>query len=472
MAALRDLVRFLPNERGDLPDFEALQRNNRSDIRSQFKSLLYGTKSAAADLKKVIAGFTVTEDGGGASSQIDITNGVATGAENLPDSSLEYGTFCGPETQTTQSLDFTGQPNGTYSVYVRFSATPGTAATRVFWNATTLQEDTDVMETRYVVDWDVVYGTVSPGDEYIEIAEVVWGGVTVVNANITDKRDLFFEGEPSGGYAHNWGDGANDRNSDRKTYGVFDFYTWVHAMRRQMADVIGASPNGWYTQPPTDLLATSNHIADSSDPHGSVLTQTDLVLSGKLRNVAAINLRDNGDTDYVVIEEIIGADQLFNGWFSLNQTGAAPLVQLNGDFDSTGKLAYAVVGVGSASTSTSYVTLPIVGCPALGGGEIREIQIHGRQVVSGTPTDITVRVVAVDINNGSRTTLGSATIDTTAINSTQDFTVSSGAITAALATEANYYQLEIEGDHTPAAASSTGLFSVQINYSRPRLFST
>ena len=96
MAGKRDIVNFLPNQRVDLPDFRAFQRNQRSDGRSGLTHLLFGNDVATpAAQKRFLGGFQVSEDGGGPSTIIDVIRGTAIGAEILPDLSEEFGVVFG-----------------------------------------------------------------------------------------------------------------------------------------------------------------------------------------------------------------------------------------------------------------------------------------------------------------------------------------------------------------------------------------
>ncbi|MAD95941.1 MAG: hypothetical protein CMB99_01305, partial [Flavobacteriaceae bacterium] len=272
--ALHDLVRFEPNERVDIPDFNAIQQNARSAIRDAFNTLAFGATGTFTE-SRVLGGWQVTQDGGGPAATVDVAYGTALGMEELPDTTIEYGTALGRLLTATQTIDFTGQPNNTYGVYVRFSHTSGVTGNRIFWNADTSAEEVGTINTRNVADWDVTFSLASPGNEYFQIADVVWAGATVATGDITHTRDMFFEGHETGGFASVWGDGGNDRNTDRGQYGARDLYTWVQAVRRQLRDVIGESQ--WYAVPNTDLALTATHIAQSTDAHTASPTWTGTV---------------------------------------------------------------------------------------------------------------------------------------------------------------------------------------------------
>ena len=245
MASIRDLVRFEPSERADLPDFEQIQRGARGEARSLAKALLIG---AAPTLQRSFGGFLVTPTGS-PSSVVNVSRGRALASYEHPLSGeFEYGVPL-LEGDSTLALDFTGKSNGTYGIWIRFSAEAGVPATRIFWNAATLPapgaEEAGSLDTRYVVGWDAEISAASPGTGWQKVASVVWAGSTVSSGNITGTQFMFFEGDAGASYAHVWGDGGNDRNANRNSYGVGDLYTFVHAMRRQLEEIVGDGQK-WY----------------------------------------------------------------------------------------------------------------------------------------------------------------------------------------------------------------------------------
>lgn len=255
----RDIVKVWPDIRLDYGDVTALQRNARSDLRAQFGRLLFGPRAGtAAAVRRVLHGFEVVEDPGGPSSVIRVNSGTASSLEAASDGD-EAGVLFGFDEPSQQSIDLAGMPAATYTVYVKFIFDPGAPATRIFWNATTSSEDVDTRDTRLIATWAVQVAASSPGDEWLPVAKVNWNESSVSTVDITMTRDLFFEGDESNSYADTWGDGANDRDSDRGTYGIGDLYTWVQAVRRQLSDIIGTA---WYAEPVVDLetAATARRI--------------------------------------------------------------------------------------------------------------------------------------------------------------------------------------------------------------------
>ena len=274
-ATWRDLVRFEPNERVDLPDLTQLQRGHRSDTRSSFVHVLFGS-----DSRKVLGGWLVEEDPAGASAQVKVNSGTAMLTEARDDGGYEYGVAAGIEGDSFQMVDFTGKPANTYEIWVRASYTSGEAGNRIFWDETIAQEDVDMIDTRYVAAWDVQASIGSPGTEWEAIAEVVWGGATIQTADITMERDMFFEGDEDGGFAQVWGTGT-DRNTDRGLYGVTNLYTWCQAVRQQLWDMIGGG-NGWYDAIPTDLTTVAAHVALTTDAHSASPTWTGTITTNDL----------------------------------------------------------------------------------------------------------------------------------------------------------------------------------------------
>lgn len=270
----RDLLRIEATERLDKPDLDALQRNSRSDIRTSVVALLF---AAASD--KVLGGWQITANGP-PDSKFNVAAGTMVGAEKLPDGTDESGVLFGLESTSPVSVDLSGQPVSppSYNVYVRFVFNPGQPGSRIFWDDGASAEVVGSIDTREVASWTVTAATSSPGSDWIKIGEIDWDGAAVQTADITHHRDTFFEGDEGAGTPFDdvWGDGANDRNADRAQYGVGDLYTWVHAVRRQIQDILGGS-NKWYTAVAHSLDDAATHAADSSDPHGATLNQTTLI---------------------------------------------------------------------------------------------------------------------------------------------------------------------------------------------------
>lgn len=262
--SLRDLVRFESNERVDLGDMLAFQQNMRSDIRASFAQIMLDSGN-----NRVLGGYAVTEDSGGPSTFIEVNAGTALGSHVLQGGTQEYGVVFGDEAPALQTLDFTGRPAATYNIYVRFSSTPGSSANRIFWNTATNQEEVDSIETREVISWDTEINTVLPGPEYFKVAEVIWDGISVDDADVTQTRIMYFEGNEAGGFANNWGTG-NDRDADRGLYGINDFRQWTSMLRTQLSEFMGGG-KAWHD---AISVGVEDHYADNLDPHTDTLVQS------------------------------------------------------------------------------------------------------------------------------------------------------------------------------------------------------
>lgn len=266
----RDLVRFAPNIRVDLPEMVALQRNARSDGRAGMRELLRAGSSVSVDLHRILEGFKM-EENGVPDSNLVVNRGSAVGAETLEDGTVEYGVVYGHAGPAQILTDFAVKAPGVYDVYVRFVQTLGQPGTRIFWNDDLQEEEAQSLDTRYVATWQVtvlVSGSPSPGLDYIKLGEVAWGGATIVNANISDQRHFFFEGSVDSGYAYEWGDGVNDRNAARSEYGVHDLWTFAQAVRRQLRDIVDPLFGEWYEAP---FVSLREHFEDGVHNNARVL---------------------------------------------------------------------------------------------------------------------------------------------------------------------------------------------------------
>lgn len=253
---VRDLLRMEPNERLDLPDFEQLQRGARAEARAIARAVLFG----GADTKKVLGGWVVTANSP-ADALVNVARGAALGAYEEPlTGAFDYGASI-YEGESTQELDFSALANGTYGIWIRLSAEASTQGNRVFWDGTNDTEVIDALDTRYVVAWDTQISASSPGTGWMQVASVAWAGSTVASGDITHNPDMFFEGNAAASYAHVWGDGGNDRNTNRALYGVGSLYTFVHAMRRQIEEIVGDGQK-WYED--FDHLAATQFMIEAT----------------------------------------------------------------------------------------------------------------------------------------------------------------------------------------------------------------
>lgn len=267
----RDLVRLESNERVDRGDVEVLQHNVRSAIRMPWSwFLLEGDSDGIppGSLGRIIRGFDVVEDSGGPSAQVEVSNGVGLGLVLDGESNLEGLDWFGQEGPSTQNLDFSSQAVATYNVYIRPSIDPGVQGTRIFWNDNITAEEADAINTRRVFGWDTTFALASPGSEWTKVAEVVWGGATIVDANITKERNFLWESNEGASFDYPWG-GGTDRDATRAdlTVGIFDYRRWVNMVRTQLKDIIGVGD--YWDLATADLAETRAHIDQTVDAHSA-----------------------------------------------------------------------------------------------------------------------------------------------------------------------------------------------------------
>lgn len=307
----RDIVRFEPNERVDLPDMKAMQNNGRSEARMLLHNFLFGHGDMGLPDQATGTSFKPVRDSavlpyglddantnwskGGSVSVFALTKPTAStikisptwqtdiftsafggaltgvlGGTVLENGEAELGAAVGTEGDDFQILDYNGKPAGTYAVYVTGTFDPGELGTRLFWNAATEQEDTQAMDTRGVAGWNGTTNLLSggpPSDAAILIGVVVWDGATI--PSYSSDQNQIFEGltsstngtGPGGSYAQGWGSdmsiGTNlygHRSNLRFVNGVSCWQDWAAALRSQLRDIIGDDDGdgiyGWYTQVP------------------------------------------------------------------------------------------------------------------------------------------------------------------------------------------------------------------------------
>lgn len=250
-------VKWTSNERVDIPDATALSEQPHGEFRRQLRALLIGEKNA------VVRGFKVVPEGSTKRVKIAFNpttteRAVAVGSVNVPSHTLDYGQLIGDrdssyidEGAALQYLDFTGQPNGTYTVEMRYTETDGVLDNRAFINPSTLIENTQAVNTRKVPGWEARFVAVATGSEWIPLATVAWSGVNITSGMITDLRTLLFEGNVKTPWRQTTQDGTGgvpdfSRNVDRDTYGVRYLLDAVHALQRQIQDMKGPTDDGHY----------------------------------------------------------------------------------------------------------------------------------------------------------------------------------------------------------------------------------
>lgn len=160
---------------------------------------------------------------------------------------IKYGVvLAGGDAQRTVSV--ASFASGTYGVFVRFAFRDTDVENRIFWKAVASPplEDARAISTRSTENWDLAVELVAPGPEWTRIATANISGGLV--SSLTDGRSLFFEGKASNAYAvtdDEWGS-AQDRENNRSQHGVFGLYRAIRGLQRQVQDIIGESPTGWW----------------------------------------------------------------------------------------------------------------------------------------------------------------------------------------------------------------------------------
>lgn len=278
----------------DLPNWLSLERVGRPDFRAATGQLVLGdfirhirnlflptgraTQTPNYDAR-LISGFSWTTALVGAGTVRTLNRGSGLFPYlDLNDNTVKHAILLADEGLESIQVDFASATDAVaQAVYVRFVLSAANFANRVFWNPSgaPAQEYVDNIATRLTPAWEVIFqdaAAASPGSEYVKLYEVTKaaGAITVG----VDYRHFFFEGSanPTDTYDPEWGDGANDRNSDRALYGINDLHKILQAIRRQLADIIG-DPFGdheWQKVPGIELLSLAlEHYSESEAATGT-----------------------------------------------------------------------------------------------------------------------------------------------------------------------------------------------------------
>ena len=277
-----NLLRVEPNQRVDYNDFDYLINESITGaMRDVANTFLLNPDGPAAERMRIIDGFEMVNPGG--TKQLTVSLGRALLAERIR-GVINYGAIVSTGS-ASQTIDMTALAPATYGIYIRFEYVDAASASRVFWNPGGAgTEFTQNISTRRNAAWSVRVELASPGSEWLQIGTADNSGVGVV---IVDQRDLYFEGPIADSYESGWssegGGVANDRNADRKQYGVKDLQTFTAAMRQCLEDIRGRGLRRWYekgigglnvgfdTDPEEDQLHVGNSDFglefDGTDPH-------------------------------------------------------------------------------------------------------------------------------------------------------------------------------------------------------------
>jgi hypothetical protein len=323
----------------------------------------------------------------------------------------------------SKNTDMNGRSDGTYGVYVRAEIQDDRFLNRLFWNplALTPVETPRNIPTRKRENWSMTIELVSPGPEWLLVAQAAKAGSVVT---ITDLRQFFFEGAIANSYDvvdSEWG-GGNDRNADRSTYGVKQFHLFVRAMQRQIQDILGGTATqGWWATIATvggrslkQLQAEKLARDGSQTMNGSIIPGTD--------NAYALgDVVGNQWQNIFFKGQIVGGVALFQA-----TPGTNALVLFTGNLDLLG--ATSTITCGShivSNTGNLTMTLGSITCAGLiqNTGAAADIQagrdvLATRHVVAANQVQATNDIVSASGN--LRATVGGSTV--AAASTAQKFT--------------------------------------------------
>lgn len=237
-----DILRVESNERVDIGDFESIPESIQAHERQMVDSFLC---DPARTRKWVLSGFEISNP---APKQLQVDKGKAILGQRIG-GAIQYGVLA-TEGDASLTVDLNAYAPGVYGVYIRFERIAGEPQSRVFWDPSGAgSEYSQSINTRYTAAWSMRVEAGSPGDDWMHIADV-----DQATMNITDKRELFFEGNVfdagAGSYLSGWssegGGIANDRNADRASYGATDLQMFGAAVRQCLTDIRGRGLREWY----------------------------------------------------------------------------------------------------------------------------------------------------------------------------------------------------------------------------------
>jgi hypothetical protein len=256
-----DRVSVLPNERIDISDYEAGAGGRLVETDQIRQGRVFAMpagrtittaliQNQANTQARIMGGFNFNAIVFGTDATAVLNRGRGWLPYRNDDGALAFGLLQGEEGSPTVTLDFSGATaSSTQAVYVRAVGTQAQFSNRVLWNPGSSVEFVDNVSTRRVQGWEAMFQEVSvapPGNgEWTKIWHVTLNGTSKI-ASITDRRVFYFEGDAGASYTQEWGDGTNDRNDDRATYGIQDNHLFVQAVRRQLGDILA---DKWWKAP-------------------------------------------------------------------------------------------------------------------------------------------------------------------------------------------------------------------------------
>lgn len=266
------LVLWKSQERVDLPDMEVLSSFVLGEFRRTVRGLLIGDDGSGGYDNLLIQGFKVEQntvpdstvivklDPGGANPL-----SFAIAAENPNDDvagPFDHGALMGGddslgnlEGNATLSYDFSGDPIGIYGLYARFIYADGENDNRAKWDELLNSESIISQDTRRLPNIELAADPSPLTQEWVKLADVDWGGATVLTADITDARRWAFEWDLP--FTQTTKDGTGgmpdfSRSADRATNGLNEVFPALRALGRQIQDIKGQGDDGnlnWWSRP-------------------------------------------------------------------------------------------------------------------------------------------------------------------------------------------------------------------------------
>lgn len=281
-----ELLRSDAGERIDHPDFEFLATSFLAAVNRITEHFIVGTDDVSEQGENfhpktfVLAGFETTNPSG---TTVTVTKDVVSGTVTQPGAAIAaYRELGQPRFgavlaggDASKSVDVLSFPNGTYGVYVRLQFRDAEIQNRLFWNPITPTpvEFPRAIATRRSESWDVAIELVSPGPEWLLIAEL-----DRATMDITDRRNFFFEGQAANDYEvvdAEWGS-TTDRDDDRAVHGVTGLYRAIRGLQRQVQDIIGGA-GWWVTLAGASARSLAQLVSEKLNRDGSQTMEGDLL---------------------------------------------------------------------------------------------------------------------------------------------------------------------------------------------------
>lgn len=255
------LVNLESNERLDIPDAKAIVQSVAEHTRLVVKTLLAGSS------KLVQEGF-ITTVFGNTFARITRGTGAFIGQDPL---TVDDGQIAS-DGQTEFDIDFSSLAADTYTLWVKFNPQTGDQANRLFWNPLGDTEDPPKrIDTRVLPTWTaqaILKSAGNPGTEWVELAEVVWGGVSLAGSDITDTRTALFEG-PLDEIQSTTGLPDYNRSTDRSSDHLKNLRELSEVALREIQDIksnywdhdASGTGHAWFTDLPAGLSIRSAQSA-------------------------------------------------------------------------------------------------------------------------------------------------------------------------------------------------------------------